>query len=442
MIKYLALTLLSLGALSIHAQNSILPANGELDVYFSGRIQNLATDSTLVPYTIGKKIKQKDAEQYKALLWEAYRSQVNRLAPLVTATKVPSEDIPTHSWSLIKEDPMPFYYILKGSHEAKQKILPLFLALHGSGPKDAEFAATLALCQSYKDSPSYYFIPQIPTKKRYRWWYKPEQYAWEKLFRSAFSSGSINPNKVYIMGISEGGYGSQRLGAFYADYLAGAGPMAGGEPLENAPVQNYSNTAFSLETGAEDNGFGRNTLTIRAKADFDSLEALYPGQYVHKIVLQEGKVHHIDYSVTTPWLKEFNRHPHPLEFNWIRFAMDGRYRSGFYNLALEKDLGTTENAGFDRTFFYVKFDKANNEIHIEAHLTNPELSAQKQITKGQLAIFLDTQYVDFNKRVTVFLNGKRVYRKKVNLDIQNMVESCALYGDPERIFPGKISISL
>lgn len=31
----------------------------------------------------------------------------------------------------------------------------------------------------------------------------------------------------------------QRLGAFYADYLGGAGPMAGGEPLKNASPLNY-----------------------------------------------------------------------------------------------------------------------------------------------------------------------------------------------------------
>ncbi len=61
---------------------------------------------------------------------------------------------------------------------------------------------------------------------------KSKQFAWEKLLRLAFVSGNINPDKVYFFGISEGGYGSQRLASYYADYLAGAGPMAGGEPLK------------------------------------------------------------------------------------------------------------------------------------------------------------------------------------------------------------------
>lgn len=93
----------------------------------------------------------------------------------------------------------------------------------------------LNICSRFDDAPSVYFIPQIPNEGGYyRWWQKAKQYAWEKLFRQALVSGHVNPDKLFIFGISEGGYGSQRLASFYADYLAGAGPMAGGEPLKNA----------------------------------------------------------------------------------------------------------------------------------------------------------------------------------------------------------------
>ena len=86
----------------------------------------------------------------------------------------------------------------------------------------------------------------------------------------------IDPNRIYILGISEGDYGSQRLGAYYADYLAGAGPMACGELLKNAPPLNYRNIALSFHTGVYDTGFGRNKLTALASATFDSLAIKYP----------------------------------------------------------------------------------------------------------------------------------------------------------------------
>jgi len=50
------------------------------------------------------------------------------------------------------------------------------------------------------------------------------QYAWEKLFRIAMVNEEVDIDKIFFTGISEGGYGSQRLRAFYADYLAGVGP--------------------------------------------------------------------------------------------------------------------------------------------------------------------------------------------------------------------------
>ena len=59
----------------------------------------------------------------------------------------------------------------------------------------------------------------------YRWWQVAKQFAWEKLIRQALVEGNVDANRLYVFGISEGGYGSQRLASFYADYWAAAGPM-------------------------------------------------------------------------------------------------------------------------------------------------------------------------------------------------------------------------
>lgn len=89
------------------------------------------------------------------------------------------------------------------------------------------------------------------------------------------------------------------------DYLAGAGPMAGGEPLKNAPAENCAHIAFSLRTGADDRGFYRNILTGYVKEEFERLQTLHPGLYTHQIELIPGKGHSIDYRPTTPWLKQY-----------------------------------------------------------------------------------------------------------------------------------------
>src|SRR3712207_7175216 len=122
-----------------------------------------------------------------------------------------------------------FFFFLMIRRPPRSTLFPyttLFRSyMHGSGGKESEWATGLSICQRFADAPSVYFIPQIPNEGAYyRWWQKAKQYAWEKLLRQAFLSGEVDPDQVYFFGISEGGYGSQRLASFYADYLAGAGP--------------------------------------------------------------------------------------------------------------------------------------------------------------------------------------------------------------------------
>ncbi len=67
-------------------------------------------------------------------------------------------------------------------------------------------------------------------------------YQTRRAFQLGILSGNIDPKRVYLIGISEGGYGSHRLAVFMPDYFAGIGPMAAAEPLK-AP-ENLRNTGF------------------------------------------------------------------------------------------------------------------------------------------------------------------------------------------------------
>ena len=66
--------------------------------------------------------------------------------------------------------------------------------------------------------------PHPRTGPWYRWYQASKQWAWEKLLQHALASPDIDPLRLYVFGISEGGYGSQRLASYYADYWAAAGP--------------------------------------------------------------------------------------------------------------------------------------------------------------------------------------------------------------------------
>lgn len=429
---------------SIQAQ-SLLHKNDlmKMETYFDARLANVAAEDSLVPTSINTKIKATEVTALQQEIWAVWHSVNSRreTLPLPTQAVRGLQDYKLHQWELVNENPLPYYYIQKGSIGHTK--LPLFLNLHGSGPKEMELKATLAWSLRYRDSPSRYFIPQIPNERRYRWWLKPVQLAWEKLLRLAMLDQQIDQNALYVMGISEGGYGSQRLAAFYADYFAGAGPMAGGEPLKNAPPENFKHLAFSFQTGANDTGFGRNKLTLSAKNALDSLEHLFPGDFVHNIVLQEGRGHGIDYTLTSPWLVQYKRKPNPRYVNWIWFPMDGRYRKGFYNIAIEQSpVSLKDNPQYDRVRFDIDMDKATNTITIKTKLLNPDMTAQQALKKGKIAIFVNNELIDLSKKVTIIYNDKNIGQQKIVPTVSALVESVALFADPNRIYPAKIQLAL
>lgn len=403
----------------------------------------------------GKQFSLAKVEQYRQLVWDAWRTANERLDEEELIPLQPLSDKTCSQWSLPTElEPnavMPYYWGIKGTTKPDEGY-PLFIYTHGSGPKAAEWDTGLKICRMLDDAPSAYFIPQIPNEGNYyRWWQKSKQYAWEKLLRQSLVSGHINPDRVYIFGISEGGYGSQRLASFYADYLAGAGPMAGGEPLKNAPAENCAHIAFSLRTGADDRGFYRNILTGYVKEEFERLQTLHPGLYTHQIELIPGKGHSIDYRPTTPWLKQYTRNPYPKYVYWEDFEMDGLHRKGFYNLFVKERPNDDINA---RT----RYEMTVTGNHITLNVDNVtyetvqkdprwgiEMKCKKHYTpadKGKVIIYLCDELINLKKEITVTVNGKQVFQGKIKPDLKNMANSCAAFSDPRRIYPAAIEVEL
>ncbi|MBR3855732.1 MAG: hypothetical protein IKM65_06200 [Bacteroidaceae bacterium] len=435
-------------AFAQNAADKVQENEAAIKSYFAGSLaQNSGTLELDAPIALD------NIEQTRAAVWSVWKSSVEafdeeKLIPLGQL-----EDRKTGKWklpaSLEPNAIMPYYWGINTLDKVEGK-LPLFLYMHGSGDKNQEWETGIGLSLRRFYSPAVYMVPQIPnTGEYYRWAIQSKQWAWEKLLRLAILNDTIDANRIYFFGISEGGYGSQRLASFYADYLAGAGPMAGGEPLQNAPMENVANIAFSLRTGALDDGFGRNICTQSALDAADSLAAAHPGYYNHYIELIPGDGHSIDYRPTTPWLAKYSRNPHPKYFYWENYDMYGRKRDGFYNLRVNSNPSITNS---DRSCFEVKID--NNTIDLTVNRVRyqttysqggiPMIFSKKFISakRGNVTIYLNEELFDLSKPVKVILNGEEIFNGKVGTSLKTMIESCAFYYDPERLFPASIDIDI
>ena len=159
-----------------------------------------------------------EAAALAAAAWKHHADTVSIPLPALA----PLDSAAAFSWSIPSDlEPdatMDFVFGTKG--EKPEVGYPLFIYLHGSGPRDREWDTGRRLAAHWEDAPSAYFIPRIPREgEYYRWWQKGKQWVWNRLLRRVLTMPDIDPDRIYVVGISEGGYGSQRLASFLADYL-------------------------------------------------------------------------------------------------------------------------------------------------------------------------------------------------------------------------------
>ena len=177
-----------------------------------------------------------------------------------------------------------------------------------------------------------------------------------------------------------------------------------------------------------DEGFYRNKLTGYTKMAFDSLQTKCAGRFIHstdslfrhRIELIPNCGHSIDYSLTTPWLKNYKRNPYPHTFLWEDYPMDGQHRLGFYNLhVLQRPKaadGLKDTSGEDRDYY--EMDIKDNVIRLSVKKVtyqtverDPVYGIDLKFAKsyhptsgGKWKIYLNDQLVDMNRPVTVFIN--------------------------------------
>jgi len=442
----------AIGLVALCAVSTTVSAQTEdeaLRTFFADKLAGVDTDFTLnVPVNFSQIKSQQSA------VWNAW---VNANKELDEERLIEMENLSlmkSGKWNLPSElEPnavMNYYFGKKGERPAEG--YPLFMYLHGSGDPAGEWSNGINFGNRFNDGPSVYFIPQIPnTGDYYRWWQKAKQWAWEKMLRQAYLTGDIDPNRIYFFGISEGGYGSQRLASFYADYLAGAGPMAGGEPLKNAPVENCRNIAFNLRTGALDDGFYRNKLTGYTADAFAEMKEKYPDGFIHHIELIPGYGHQIDYTKTTPWLANHVRDPYPKHVIWENFEMDGLYRKGFYNIVVEDESRLSANS---RITYFMDIEGNNVTLAVKKTAyqcieTDPVHGIQMKFkkfygnqTQGKVRIYLNQDLVNMSRPVTITVNGKVLFRGMLKPTLGDMARSLATFYDPERIYPASVLIDL
>lgn len=357
------------------------------------------------------------------------------------------------------EETMPYLLFSRG--ERREKGWPLFFQTHGGGNTDMKLSgpqgwdvnekdwrAQIAVCL-FSLPEGMYFVPRMANDNKGRWWMKHNHIAFDKIIRRAILFRDVDPDSIYMMGISEGAYGTEAMTPFWADRFAGGCAMAGGAG-GGERFYNLRNTAFRSDNGDGDTMFKRIELAHQAHDFLDQLKKNDATGYDHSLAIQPGRGHGIDYQPGPAWIATKTRNSHPIKVCWFNFALDGQRRTDFswLSLAAAPERDTLITAGLERKDNRITISAlinppdVKNETPVYQQSTPPPVANRIPYTGNTLTIHLDDLLLDLDKPVTVLLNGNQVFSGRVERQPSNMADDIARHGDPGRVFPVRLEIKL
>jgi predicted peptidase len=181
-------------------------------------------------------------------------------ALLLACTRGPGseEDRPILVHSVGSEATRRYAVFLPKGYRAEGAGWPAILFLHGFGESGDDIDAVSRhgplkrALERRNDFPFIVLAPQCPRPPYHR-----APYAWAEIepdilgvLADARSRYRVDPERIYLTGLSMGGFGAFHLAAAHPELFAAVAPVCGGGKVENAPV--YRGTPFWIFHGQQD----------------------------------------------------------------------------------------------------------------------------------------------------------------------------------------------
>lgn len=391
-----------------------------------------------------------------ASLWSVYRetahdAELGDLVPTMAelATQAKDGRVAIRASVLtLGEHKMPFAVIRRETQPIAAGDRPLFICTHGGGAKpdvasahawnvnSREWQTQVQFAIGLYPSDGIYFIPRMADDRLGRWWHRHNHDAFERVIEHAIAHWGVDPNRVYKLGISEGGFGTDILAPFMPDRFAAANAMAAGVDQSNPP-ENLRNLAFRTDVGEKDTMFNRVGLAKAFHKTLDELHTQDPAGYTHSINVQPGRGHGIDYRPGVAWMIEHERNAWPDKLVWLGKPLHDRRRTRHYWVEIDGDMST------DAVHIEAQANRQTNTITlvaqrqtIEGDGGNPTHAKSGTVTKSEplagvkLHVLLHDDLLDLDRPVKVVVNGQTLHDGAVTRNASTQLRTLAGYGDP------------
>ena len=344
--------------------------------------------------------------------WDAYRA-----APIHAALK---QDYETNQVRFEKHlSP----YTLKAVGQKPENGWPLFIAMHGGGgaPKEVNDSQWKQMQGYYRDQPSvtgYLYVALRAPNDSWNGFYTDYAYPLAgNLIRQFRIFGDVDPNKVFIMGYSHGGYGAFAIGPKMPDQFAAIHSSAAAPTDGDFNAKTLRNTVFTFMVGEKDNAYGR---LARCKVVDEAVKKLrgdrtdvfpvtfeYQAGYGHGGLPDRDKIKDMYPAV---------RNPVPPELTW---AMTDTVI---------------------RDFFWLHTPKPARGREIDATCRDNQITV-KTTNVAAADLLLDSRLIDFQRPVALEVNGK-LSTHQLQPSLLTACQTLLERGDPDLAFSARIHLEL
>lgn len=314
------------------------------------------------------------------------------------------------------------------------KEYPLVVCLHGAG-----FTGD-AYLERWQIRLGETYILACPTAPQGAWWTREAAELILATIRDVQARYRIDPDRIFLTGMSNGGIGVWLVGSHYAMSFAGLAPMASGLDEVLFPfLENLRHTPAYLIHGIKDQ-----VMPVELSRSIVKELKRLGYQFVYR---EHDRVHPIAGGHFFPreelpdlvaWFNSRRRNPFPKRitvvrdathltpFGWVRIDATDRIAAFSDNLIDQRDETIAHR-------IYAKLDAeivAPNRIEVSTHRVR------------RYSLFLNQSLADLSKPVTIVTNGRVSYEGPVRPSVEVLLREARHRHDRGMLFPAVVHIAV
>lgn len=282
------------------------------------------------------------------------------------------------------------------------------------------------------------YILACPTYLSGTWWTRQAEELVLATIRSVQARYHVDPDRIFLTGMSNGGIGAYLIGAHHAPLFAGLAPMASGLDEVLLPfLENLRHTPVYMIHGRNDQvmpvELSRAIAKEMARLGYDFVyrehDLVHPMAGGHFFPREE-------LPALVAWFGSHRREPYPKSLTVVR---DASHLTSFGWVRVD---ATDRIASFTDRLIDSRDETIVNRIYarLEATVVAPDRIEVRTQRVNRYSLFLNHTLVDLSKPITIVTNGRVSYQGPVTPSLGTLLRDARLRHDRQRLFSVLVTI--